>query len=49
MNLREMTGLQIMQAMLDGHIPAPSITHTMPMKAIQVSEGEITFEAQAAR
>ncbi|GAA0782339.1 MULTISPECIES: PaaI family thioesterase [Pseudomonadati] len=47
MNLREMTGLQIMQAMLDGHIPAPSITQTMPMKAIKVSEGEITFEAQA--
>ncbi|WP_434926018.1 PaaI family thioesterase [Shewanella sp. HL-SH8] len=47
MNIRQMTGLQIMQAMLAGELPAPSITQTMPMKAVSVSEGEITFEAAA--
>ena len=45
--MKSLTGLQLMQAMLNGDIPAPSITQTMPMKAIAVSEGEVTFEATA--
>lgn len=47
MDLRQMTGLQIMQAMLEGHLPSPSITQTIPMQAISVDEGEVTFEAKA--
>jgi acyl-coenzyme A thioesterase PaaI-like protein len=45
--MKQLTGLQLMQAMLNGDIPAPSITQTIPMKAIEVSEGAVTFEAHA--
>lgn len=45
--MKHLTGLQLMQAMLNGDIPSPSITQTMPMNAIAVSEGSVTFEAFA--
>ncbi|VUD69260.1 hypothetical protein TDB9533_04627 [Thalassocella blandensis] len=47
MSIQEMTGLQLMQAMIEGKIPAPSITKTMPMKGISVDKGKILFEATA--
>ncbi|WP_445773283.1 PaaI family thioesterase [Shewanella sp.] len=47
MIMKHLTGLQLMQAMLNGQIPAPSISETMPMTAIDVSEGKVTFEAMA--
>ncbi|WP_336244826.1 PaaI family thioesterase [Shewanella sp. SG41-4] len=47
MMMKQLTGLQLMQAMLNGDIPAPSISQTIPMKAIEVSEGMVTFEAHA--
>nr|WP_283107787.1 PaaI family thioesterase [Shewanella basaltis] len=45
--MKHLTGLQLMQAMLNGQIPAPSISETMPMTAIDVSEGKVIFEAMA--
>ena len=46
-NPMEMTGLEFLQAMIDGHIPAASISKTIPMQPIEISEGAITFKAQA--
>lgn len=31
MNIQQMSGLAILQAMAKGELPAPSITQTMPM------------------
>ncbi len=43
MNPKEMTGLQLMQALAQGLLPMPSITHTMPMVVSEVSEGQVIF------
>ncbi len=43
----EMTGLEFLQAMIDGHIPAASISKTIPMQPTEISEGSVTFKAQA--
>jgi uncharacterized protein (TIGR00369 family) len=45
--MKNLTGLQQMQAILNGDIPAPSISEVIPMKPIDVSEGNVTFEAFA--
>lgn len=42
-----MTGLQLLQAMAAGHIPAASISETIPMKPTQIESGQVTFEVQA--
>ncbi|MEJ2794921.1 hypothetical protein WAE56_16045 [Iodobacter sp. LRB] len=47
MNPNEFTGLQLLQAMADGKLPAPSITQTMPMSMVHISEGLVRFTAQA--
>ena len=47
MNLKEMTGLQLLQAMADGKIPPASISETIPMKPTEIKHGEITFVVQA--
>lgn len=47
MSHHEMTGLELMQAMIEGKIPHPSITETIPMKAVLVEKGRIIFEVQA--
>lgn len=47
MNPKEMTGLQLLQAMCDGTIPAASISETIPMQPYEVSEGSIHFKAKA--
>ena len=47
MNPKEMTGLQLLQAMCAGKIPAASISETIPMQPYEVSEGTIHFKAQA--
>lgn len=43
----EMTGLEFLQAMIDGHIPPASISKTIPMQPTEISEGSVTFKAQA--
>lgn len=47
MNPKEMTGLQLLQAMCAGKIPAVSISETIPMQPYEVSEGTIHFKAKA--
>ncbi len=47
MNPSEFTGLQLLQAMADGKLPAPSITQTIPMSMVHISEGSVRFTAQA--
>lgn len=43
----EMTGLEFLQAMIEGHIPLASISKTIPMQPTEISEGSVTFKAQA--
>lgn len=47
MNPKEMPGLQLLQAMCDGRIPAPSMSETIPMQPYEVSEGTICFKVKA--
>ncbi|MCL1102099.1 PaaI family thioesterase [Shewanella saliphila] len=47
MMMKNLTGLQQMQAILNGEIPAPSISKVIPMKPLDVSEGNVMFEAFA--
>ena len=47
MDLKEMTGLEIMQAFAQGLFPAPGIAKTMPMQPVEVEHGRIVFEAIA--
>ena len=46
-NPKEMTGLQLLQAMADGKIPPASISQTIPMSPTIIEEGGITFEVKA--
>lgn len=43
----EMTGLEFLQAMIEGHIPPASISKTIPMQPTEISEGSVTFKAHA--
>ena len=47
MNPATMTGLELMQSMLDGLIPAPSISTTIPMQGVLVESGKVVFQARA--
>lgn len=46
-NPMEMTGLEFLQAMIEGHIPPASISKTIPMQPTEISEGSVTFKAHA--
>lgn len=47
MNIAECTGLEIMQAMIRGQLPRPSIADTMPMVFEEALNGSIKFRATA--
>lgn len=47
MNPKEMTGLQLLQAMAAGQIPPASISETIPMKPTMIEQGKVTFTVQA--
>jgi uncharacterized protein (TIGR00369 family) len=47
MNPKQMTGLQLLQAMADGKIPPASISETIPMRPTIIEQGQITFEVMA--
>ncbi|MHA3890727.1 PaaI family thioesterase [Acinetobacter sp. GXMZU3951] len=47
MKTQEMTGLQLLEAMCAGQIPAASISETIPMSPYQVALGSIHFKAKA--
>ena len=42
-----MTGLELMQAMLAGTIPPPSISSTIPMQGVAAESGKVVFKARA--
>ncbi|WP_032032276.1 PaaI family thioesterase [Acinetobacter baumannii] len=46
-NPMKMTGLNFLKAMIEGHIPPASISKTIPMQPTEISEGSVTFKAQA--
>jgi len=43
----KLTGLEFLQAMMEGHIPRASISETMPMKPLEVASGYIKFSCRA--
>ena len=45
--IEKLTGLEIMQGMVEGVLPMPSIALTVPMKAVEVKKGNVVFEAVA--
>ena len=47
MSIRNVSGLELMQAMVDGQIPMPPIAHVIPMRGVAAEHGRIVFEAQA--
>ena len=47
MNTEKMTGLEIMQAILRGELPHPTMSETIPMKVILVEKGKVVFNAIA--
>jgi uncharacterized protein (TIGR00369 family) len=47
MNPSSMTGLEILQAIVAGKIPMPSIAETMPMQVVEINKGHVKFTARA--
>ncbi|WP_334133807.1 PaaI family thioesterase [Acinetobacter schindleri] len=47
MDIKNLSGLQIMQEMCNGNLPMPSMATTIPMKPILIESGQVTFEVQA--
>ncbi|MFZ4875865.1 PaaI family thioesterase [Janthinobacterium sp. Mn2066] len=47
MHLKDMTGLQLMQAFAQGKLPGPAITTTMPMDCVEAEHGRVLFTATA--
>ncbi|NNH37085.1 PaaI family thioesterase [Acinetobacter terrae] len=47
MNIKNLSGLQIMQEMCNGNIPMPSMATTIPMSASEVELGHVTFIVKA--
>lgn len=45
--VEKMSGLEIMQAMVEGKIPLAAIASVIPMKGVAAEHGRIVFEAQA--
>jgi uncharacterized protein (TIGR00369 family) len=47
MQIDNMSGLEIMQAMISAQIALPTMCKTMPMKVVEATEGRVLFEVQA--
>jgi len=47
MQIENMSGLEMMRAMVEGKIPMASIAITIPMKGISAENGKVVFEASA--
>jgi uncharacterized protein (TIGR00369 family) len=47
MNPFNMTGLELLQAMQDGHLPKASISETIPMRGMALEPGMIRMEVRA--
>ncbi len=48
MNLETMSGLEIIQAIIEERLPHPSIAETIPMKFLEAEKGRVLFEATAS-
>jgi uncharacterized protein (TIGR00369 family) len=46
-NPLELTGLQRVQGLIDGTLPRPSMTDTIPMRVVAAERGLVTFKARA--
>ena len=44
MNIEKMTGLEIMQAIVRGELPHPTISKTIPMKVVQAEVRKSGFQ-----
>lgn len=44
---KEMSGLEFLQAMIDGYIPRASISETIPMDLYDISHGHASFKVTA--
>jgi len=47
MSYSKFTGLELMKMMVAGDIPSPSMSITIPMKAIEATKGRVVFTAKA--
>lgn len=47
MNIKNLTGLEIIQAMIKEELPAPSMCSTIPMHIVEVEKGRVVFHASA--
>lgn len=47
MDIKNLSGLQIMQEMCNGNLPMPSMATTIPMKPTLIKSGQVTFGVQA--
>lgn len=47
MDIKNLSGLQIMQEMCNGNLPMPSMVTIIPMKPTLIESGQVTFEVQA--
>lgn len=47
MNIKNLSGFEMIKAMMDGKIPPPTMSQTIPMRPTLIERGEITFEVQA--
>jgi uncharacterized protein (TIGR00369 family) len=46
-NPREMSGLELIQAVIDGNIPHPTMADTIPMRITEASRGLVVFRVRA--
>lgn len=44
MDIKNLSDFEMIQAMMDGKIPAPTMSQTIPMRPTLIESGEITFE-----
>ena len=45
--VRRMSGLEFLQAMIDGRLPPPSIAETMSFRLVEIGDGFAAFEGDA--
>jgi uncharacterized protein (TIGR00369 family) len=46
-NPLDMSGMQLVQAMVDGTLPHPSMAGTIPMRAVEAAPGRVKFVVRA--
>jgi len=47
MNISELTGLELLQKMIEGQFPRPAMAATIPMKLVTIEKGYAEFQATA--